>query len=127
MDQDIYQEYIIELFKHPLNSGRLEGADHQAKAQNQTCGDSIELFLKTKDGIITEARFLGKGCAISQASASLFTGFLKGKRISEIDRIGKEDIMGLIKIDLTKNPSRMKCALLPLDALRKAFPDRNRL
>ena len=127
MDQEIYQEYIIELYKHPLNFGRIEGADHHSIAQNQTCGDSIELFLKAKDGVITEARFLGKGCAISQASASLFTGFLKGKKISGLGKIGKDDILGLIKIDLSKNPSRMKCALLPLDALRKALADRNQL
>jgi nitrogen fixation NifU-like protein len=121
MDQDIYQEFIIELYKNPLNFGKLEGADMRAEVQNSTCGDMIELALKTKDGKIIEARFNGKGCAISQASASLFTGFLKGKKVSELGKISKDDILKLLKIDLSKNPSRMRCALLPLDALRKAI------
>jgi nitrogen fixation NifU-like protein len=117
---DIYQEFIIELYKNPLNFGRIEDADLRAEAQNSTCGDVVELFLKVKDGVIAEARFMGKGCAISQASASLFTGYLKGKRLKALGKIGKDEVLGLIKIDLSKNPSRMRCALLPLDALRKA-------
>lgn len=118
--EDIYQEFIIELYKNPLNFGKVDDATYKAEVYNATCGDRIELFIKVKDGIIEEAKFTGKGCAISQASSSLFTGFLKGKKLGELDKITKEDVLKLIKIDLSKNPTRLKCALLPLDALRKA-------
>ncbi|MEW6748868.1 MAG: iron-sulfur cluster assembly scaffold protein [Candidatus Micrarchaeota archaeon] len=119
--EDIYQEFIIELYKNPLNFGKLEGATHHAEIHNTTCGDMIEIYLKVKDGVVAGAKFTGKGCAISQASSSLFTGFLKGKRLEELGKMTKEDVLKLIKIDLSKNPTRMKCALLPLDALRKAL------
>jgi len=119
--EDIYQEFIIELYKNPLNFGKLENANYHAEIYNSTCGDRIELFIKVKDGVVEDARFTGKGCAISQASSSLFTGFLKGKKLEELGKISKDDVLGLIKIDLSKNPTRMKCALLPLDALRKAL------
>jgi nitrogen fixation protein NifU and related proteins len=121
MDEDIYQEFIIELYKNPLNFGRIEKADLHAEVQNSTCGDMVELFIRMKGGRVAEAKFTGKGCAISQASSSLFTGFLEGMTASELGRITKEDVLKLLKIDLSKNPSRMRCALLPLDALRKAL------
>jgi nitrogen fixation protein NifU and related proteins len=120
MENDIYQEFIIELYKNPRNSGRIEKADYSAKAENPTCGDRIELFIKADKGVINEAKFIGNGCAISQASASLFTQYLVGKKVSALEKINAQDVLNLIKIDLSKNPSRMKCALLPLDALRKA-------
>jgi len=119
--EDLYQEFIIELYKNPRNFGKIENADYRSEVHNPTCGDMIELFLKVdSSGIIREAKFSGKGCAISQASASLFTDFLKGKKIDELEKITKDDVLKLIKIDLSKNPTRMRCALLPLDAVRKA-------
>lgn len=118
---DIYQEFIIELYKNPANFGKIQGADYRAEIHNSTCGDMVELFLKVRDGVIVEAKFIGKGCAISQASSSLFTGFLKGKTVAQAMEIDRGQALSLLKIDLSKNPSRMKCALLPLDALRKAI------
>jgi nitrogen fixation protein NifU and related proteins len=121
--EDIYQEFIIELYKNPLNFGKLDHPDYRADVQNSTCGDMVEIFIKTKNGVVSEARFMGKGCAISQASSSLFMGYLKGKKLDEIKKIGKDEVLKLIKIDLSKNPSRMRCALLPLEALRKAMKE----
>jgi nitrogen fixation NifU-like protein len=120
-NEEIYQEFIIELYKNPLNFGKLPGADYRAEIFNATCGDMIELYIKVHGDIVAEAKFVGKGCAISQASASLFTGYLKGKKVAALGKITKEDILALLKVDLSKNPTRMKCALLPLDALRKAL------
>jgi nitrogen fixation NifU-like protein len=116
--QDIYQDIIIELYKNPLNFGKMVKPNYSKKVHNTTCGDQMELFLKTKKGVITDAKFFGTGCAISQASASLFTEFLKGKKFEDLKKITKEDILKLLKIDLSKNPSRLKCALLPLDAIK---------
>ena len=119
--EDIYQEFIIELWKHPRNLRRIKRADKDAEVYNSACGDRIHLFLKIKKGVIEDASFEGIGCAISQASASLFTGFLKGKKVSELDMISAEDVLALIKIDLSKNPTRMRCALLPYEAMKKAL------
>lgn len=118
---DVYQEFIIELYKNPQNFGKIDSADYHAEIYNATCGDMIEIYLKVQGGAVIEAKFMGKGCAISQASASLFMGYLKGKKIDDIRKIRKEEALALLKIDLSKNPTRMKCALLPLDALRKAL------
>jgi nitrogen fixation NifU-like protein len=120
-EQDLYTEFIIELYKNPLNYGEMEDADRKAEVYNPTCGDSLTLYLKVKEGVIEEARFTGKGCAISQASASLFTDYLKGKSLEDISGMTREDVLSLIKIDLSKNPTRIRCALLPLDALKKAL------
>jgi len=119
--QDIYQEYIIELYKNPLNFGAIADADYRAEAFNPTCGDRIVLYLKVSGGKVTEARHSGEGCAISQASASLLTESMKGKTLEELKALTKDDVMRLIRIDLSKNPTRIRCALLPLDALMKAI------
>jgi len=118
---DIYQEFIMEVYKNPLNFGKLEKADFKAVSLNPLCGDKIELYIRLENGKIKDVRYTGSGCAISQVSASLFTEFLKGKTPEEAKALKKEDILRLIKIDLSKNPSRMKCALLSLEVLKKAI------
>jgi nitrogen fixation NifU-like protein len=118
---EIYQEFIIELYKNPRNRGIIENPDFQAQLYNKSCGDAVTLFIKTENGTVTDAKFTGQGCAISTASSSLLSGFLKEKKVEELEKITKDDVLGLIKIDLSKNPSRMKCALLPFDALKKAL------
>jgi len=119
---DIYREFIMEIYQNPLNVGRIEKATHNAQSHNPLCGDNIELFLMvdTADRI-TEVKYIGKGCAISQVSASLVTEHLKGKKIEQAKRMKKEDVLKLIKVDLSKNPTRMKCALLILDVLGKTI------
>lgn len=119
--EELYQEFIIELYKNPRNKGTIDNPDLKAQLYNKSCGDAITLFIKAENGTITEAKFMGQGCAISMASSSLFTGFLKGKKVDGLGKITKEDALSLIKIDLSKNPSRMKCALLPFEALKKAL------
>ena len=120
-DQELYQEFIIELYKNPLNFGVIADADYKAEMYNSTCGDRVVIYLKVKDGKIVDAKHDGKGCAISQASASLFTEHLKGMTLDEVRKLGKDDILKLIKINLSRNPTRIRCALLPLDAVRAAL------
>lgn len=120
-EQELYQEFIIELYKNPLNFGSILDADYKAEMYNATCGDLVVIYLKVQDGKITDAKHDGKGCAISQASASLLTEYMKGKTLEEVSKLGKTEVLGLIKIDLSKNPTRIRCALLPLDATRKAL------
>jgi nitrogen fixation NifU-like protein len=121
MDESIYQEFIIDLYKNPLNSGTIPNPTYHAELANMTCGDMIEIFILVKSGRVEDVKFLGKGCAISQASASLFTEHIKGQTLSKIRKMTKNDILSLLKIDLTKNPSRMKCALLVFVATKKAI------
>lgn len=118
---DIYQEIIMEVYKNPMNFGKLENPDYHALSHNPLCGDNLELFIKTENSMIKEIKYSGKGCAISQVSASLLTEHLKGKTIEQAEKMKKENVLRLIKIDLSKNPSRMKCALLSLEVLKKAL------
>ena len=118
MIEELYQEFIIERYKHPRNFGTLNGATHSAELHNTTCGDHIKLALKVSDGKVVDSKFIGKGCAISQASASLLTTNIKGKTFSQVKKLTKDDVLALIKLDLSKNPSRMKCALLVFDVLK---------
>lgn len=120
----MYRERILDHYKNPRNFGHLAHAHAWNESYNSTCGDKIrmELTCKSKNAkhnaIIDDVRFSGIGCAISQASASLLTEFIKGKSIGEIMKLTREDIMALLQTELT--PSRVKCALLPLEALHKA-------
>jgi nitrogen fixation NifU-like protein len=121
MDNEIYREFIIELFQNPHNFGKMDDPDKSAEVHNPTCGDRITLYLKIKNDVISDVSFSGQGCAISQASASLLTDAIKGRSLDEVQKLQKEDVLNLIRLDLSRNPTRMRCALLVLDALKKAL------
>jgi nitrogen fixation NifU-like protein len=113
-------ERIVELWKNAPNKRRMESADLVLEGANPICGDNVKIYLKLKNGKVADASFEGEGCAISIASASLLMDYVKGKPLEEVEGIGKEELMELLGIDLSRNPSRLKCALLPLAALKKA-------
>lgn len=115
---DIYREVILEHNKHPHNAGTLEHPDISHEEQNPLCGDRVRIDLAVNDGIITDVRFQGRGCAISQASASLLTDELRGKSLDEARAISREEMLDLIGIPLDKNPVRIKCAMLALKTLK---------
>lgn len=115
---DIYRERIISLYKDPLNYGKLDNSDLKSHAEVVSCGDKIDLYVKLNGDKIEKIMFESKSCAISTASASLVTDYVKGKGIAEARKLTKEKVLGLLGIDLSKNPSRLKCALLILDALK---------
>ena len=119
--EELYQEFILELYKNPINFGKLESQTHHAESYNPLCGDKVELFLKIENNQVTKATFIGSGCAISQATTSLLTEEIKGKTMEELKKMQKDDILKVLKIDLSKNPSRLKCALLSLEVLKKAI------
>lgn len=118
MSDDMYRELILEHSKHPHNFGTIEGADVSHEEHNPLCGDRVRIDLKVSDGVIRDVAFSGRGCAISQASASLLTDELRGKTVEEAKAISKEDLLELIGIPLAKNPVRLKCALLSLKTLK---------
>lgn len=113
---DLYRELILEHYQHPHNHGTLPDADVSFEDSNPLCGDRIRIDLKIKDGIVTDVKFTGKGCAISQASASMLTDEIKGKSLEEIRRIDKQVVLDLLGIPL--GPTRLKCALLPLKVIK---------
>ncbi len=114
---DLYRELIIEHYKNPSYRGKLEPCDIFFADSNPLCGDHIEVYLRLdSDGRVADARFDGRGCAISQASADLLMESIIGKSLEEIKRLTKQDILDMLGIEL--GPVRLKCALLSLKALK---------
>jgi nitrogen fixation NifU-like protein len=114
---DLYREVIIERYKNPAYKGTLEPADISFEDENPLCGDHIRIDLRVDDqGIVKEAAFSGHGCAISQASADLLLESIIGKSVEDIKKMGKEDVLDLLGIEL--GPVRLKCALLPLKVVK---------
>lgn len=118
---DLYRENILDHFRNPRNFGKLKDPDVTHEEVNLACGDKIGMNLKinSKYKKIEAITFFGEGCAISMASASLLTEFVKGKTMNEIKEINPNAVKKLIGIDPT--PARLKCALLPLETLHKAL------
>ena len=136
--QKLYQETILKYNKQPQNYGVIESYSHLFTGQNRMCGDYIDLYLSfenERENRLQGFSFEGEGCAIMKASASIMTELMKGKSQQEIEvlvgffydvvyerslfqaDIGEANIFA----GLSKFPSRMQCALLPWDALRKGL------
>ncbi|MER2600565.1 MAG: Fe-S cluster assembly sulfur transfer protein SufU [Caldilineales bacterium] len=112
----LYREEILDHYRHPRHRGHLAAPDISHSDHNPFCGDEITLELKVEDGVVTDAAFDGRGCAISQASASMMTDEIIGKSLDELKQWGKDDLLALLGIEI--GPVRLKCALLPLKALK---------
>jgi nitrogen fixation protein NifU and related proteins len=113
----VYSEIILDYYRHPRNKGILDHPHIKAKDSNPLCGDIIEMQLEL-DGndVVKDVKFNGQGCAISQASASMLTELVKGKKLEDVRNISKEDILSLIGGQLSA--VRLKCALLSLKVLK---------
>ena len=120
---DLYRDEILEHYRNPHNFGTLEQPTTVKEGANPLCGDRITLMLGIDDeGNVQDVAFTGRGCAISQASASLLTDEIKGKPLSEIAQMGTADVLENLGIEIS--PARMKCAMLSLETLRSAVIDR---
>jgi nitrogen fixation protein NifU and related proteins len=114
---DFYKENILDHYRHPRNAGVLEHPTHSHEEHNPLCGDVIRLDLHVdENNVIDQVAFKGKGCAISQASASMLTEMIKGKTLDEAKALNKESILEALGIEI--GPVRMKCALLSLKVLK---------
>ena len=124
---DLYRDIIIDHYRNPRNRGRLDTPDVATQGANPLCGDEIEVSLVFEDGKVADVRFAGRGCSISQASASMMTEGIKGKTIDEVrELVGsfkemmsgnlepEEDELGDLEAlqGVRKYPVRIKCALL---------------
>ena len=132
----LYQELILDHYRRPRNKGTLEHATHSVSLTNPLCGDEIDLQLRVAGDVITEVRFIGRGCSISQAAASMMTQLLKDKSIVQAralaDRMSAmmqgdeaaahDKSLGELRAlaGVAKFPVRVKCALLPWNALTDA-------
>jgi nitrogen fixation NifU-like protein len=115
---DFYRDYILDHYRSPRNFGNLEHPDVEAEDLNPLCGDQIKMELKVDDGIVRDIRFSGKGCAISQASASMLTEQIKGMKLADVAKLSKEAVLENVGIGIS--PTRMKCAMLGLRVLKSA-------
>ncbi len=118
---DLYRDYILEHYRRPHNFGVIENADASFEGANPLCGDRITLMIGVTNGIVDRVGFTGRGCAISQASASLLTDEIKGKPLAEVAAIRADDLLELLGIDIS--PARLKCAMLSHDSLQHVLED----
>ncbi len=113
---DLYRDNILDHYAHPRNYGSLDHPDIAAEDENPLCGDHIRMELKVTDGRIEQVRFSGVGCSISRAAASMLTEAIEGKSVEDVKKLGREDVLEMLGIEL--GPVRLKCALLALKALK---------
>ena len=135
MIDDLYQEIILDHSKKPRNFGHLESVSTHAEGFNPLCGDRLTLELLMEGDIVKDARFVGAGCAISVASASLMTETLKGKTRAEAEKLferfhqllttdaAKADDLGKLAVfsGVREYPTRVKCATLAWHTLKAAL------
>ena len=136
--RELYQQVILEHNKKPRNFGKLDPCTHHAEGHNPLCGDQLELSLVVTDGVVTDIKFQGSGCAIDVASASLMTGIVKGKTVAEaaamvaqfrgmvrgeLDPATEAPLLGRLTLfsGVKDLPSRVKCAILPWATLHAAL------
>jgi nitrogen fixation NifU-like protein len=116
---DFYRDYILDHYRNPRNFGTMENPDAQAEDVNPLCGDAIRIDLRVDEGgTVRDVRFSGKGCAISQASASMLTESIKGMRLEDVAKLSKDVVLDNVGIGIS--PTRMKCAMLGLRVLKSA-------
>jgi nitrogen fixation NifU-like protein len=138
--RELYQEVILDHSRHPRHFGTLEHATHKAEGHNPLCGDRVTVTLVLKDGRVADIKFQGKGCAISQASASLMSEMLAGRTLEEAQKLmagflhlvkGQEagdlapddreqlDVMS----GISEFPMRVKCATLAWHTFHNAVEE----
>jgi len=116
---DFYKEYILDHYRNPRNFGHLEHADASFEDLNPLCGDTIRMELAVDGGgRVEDVRFSGRGCAISQASASMLTETVRGMTLEEVAKLPQDAVLENVGIGIS--PTRMKCAMLGLKVLKSA-------
>jgi nitrogen fixation NifU-like protein len=118
---DLYRENILDHYKNPRNQGEIADADASAEGMNPLCGDEVSIFVVFGDDgeTIADISFAGRGCAISQASTSMLTELVIGRKAGEVLEFDREELLEEIGIPLT--PIRLKCAILGLHTLKVAL------
>ncbi|MCL4452130.1 MAG: SUF system NifU family Fe-S cluster assembly protein [Candidatus Thermoplasmatota archaeon] len=123
MNDEVYTEILLDHYRSPRNYGSVENPSAQITEHNPLCGDTVHFSLKVEGGKIVDIKFVGQGCSISQGAASILTELVKGKSVAEVQAITDADFLKILGIRL--GPNREKCALLSLNALKKAISTKN--
>jgi nitrogen fixation NifU-like protein len=118
---DLYRDYILEHYRRPHNFGVLDAPTASFEGANPLCGDRITMQIGIRDGVVAEIAFTGRGCAISQASASLLTDEIMGMPVERAEAFRADDLLDLLGIDIS--PARLKCAMLSHETLQKALAE----
>jgi nitrogen fixation NifU-like protein len=116
MSDDIYREIILDHFRNPRNRGTLDPHDFTYEDVNPLCGDEIRIDVRVENDRVKEIAFSGRGCAVSQASASILMEMVDGLPLDDVKAITKDDL--LEEIGIPVSPARLKCALLSLKVLK---------
>lgn len=114
-----YREYILDHYRNPRNYGKLDQPTAHAEDSNPLCGDQLSMDLLVEGNHVTEVRFQGRGCAISQAAASMLSEMIEGKPVEEVVQLGKDDVLDALGIAIS--PARTKCAFLSLRVLHRSL------
>ncbi len=112
----LYSDVLLDHFRNPRNFGTLPAPDISYETFNPLCGDRIRIEIEVSGYTVRAARFQGDGCAISLAAASMLTGMIIGSNITGVEMISGEELLSALEGQI--QPARVKCALLPLEALR---------
>lgn len=116
----MYSEKVMEHFSNPRNVGEIEDADGIGRVGSPSCGDTMDIYIKVKDGVLTDVKFRTFGCAAAIASSSMMTEMAKGKTIEEVLEITRDDVAD----ELGGLPeAKMHCSNLASDAIRAAIED----
>ena len=132
----LYQEVILDHYRRPRNKGALAAPTGTASLRNPLCGDEVDVHVEMHDGKVTDVRFGGRGCSISQASASMMTELIKGHTSDEVHALG-ERFAAMIRGDaeaasdavlgqaralsgVSRFPTRVRCAMIAWEAVARA-------
>jgi nitrogen fixation NifU-like protein len=121
---DIYREEFMEIYKHPMNQGKIDRPSLVEHGTNEACGDEMDLYLKIENGKVIDAKFEAESCSVGIVSSAILTDEIKGKTLAEVKAFSKKDLLELIGVNLTT--SRIKCATLPLETLVKGIEEYER-
>lgn len=116
---ELFRDHILDHYRHPRCHGTLEHPDASVEDANPLCGDKLRMDFRFADGRVAEVRFVGSGCSISQAAASLVCEAIQGRPIEEVRALTREDVLDLLGID-DLGPVRSKCAMLALKTAKAA-------
>lgn len=119
MNEELYKQNILEHYRNPRNKRIILDATAEGKGKNVSCGDLITFYLKIENDKVDDAAFVGIGCAISQAAASMLTDKIIGKMLPEVRTLAPGDIYNMLGIKIS--PGRVNCALLGYEAMNRAL------
>jgi nitrogen fixation NifU-like protein len=117
------REFVLENYKSPVNRGKPEAYTHSATHLNRSCGDEIEVYLTVVAGKVTSIHYEVRGCALTIATASILSQELQSQAVKDIDVHNQDYLEELLETKLSLG--RVKCALLPLEAIKKALKESN--